>query len=198
MNINPYYVKRAEHESGATLYFYNVRTMMLFNYEVLYNITEGAWCSSRYPQGHSDIWAKANLLITQGKVNARTVINADCQILKNDYNLKKLLNISTAYNRIKTIGRLCLGTNDSFRKLNMLLENEIHDNYTFPLYECSQEDYEEFLDNLRDNHNNYLCETISYEEFELICNTDYPDQMMRDDLGMIQNTMRNVMTLDYL
>lgn len=197
---NPFFVKRDEQDAGSTLYFYSVRTMMLFNYEVLYNISEGLWNSSRYPQDHAKLWESANLYLTQGKVNARNIVNIGVNVPKSDYNLKRLMNIHTSYDRMKTIGKLCMVIDDRSLLIRML-DLGIHEDFSFSIYDYNSledlsDSYSEFMSDLRSSSARELYEEFTYDLYCSLVTANYTDDMLKDDLGMIQNTMRNIMTLD--
>lgn len=194
------FTKRDINKAGIDLYFYNFRTLALFQYEILYQINEGLWNSSRYPQGHSDIWMEANLHVTQGKNNVRNVIQIGSEpIIKNNYNLKKLLNIGTSYNRMMCIGRLVKSCNneDYVARLLDLEFHELGEKLAIFDYGYNEESYNEFMNELyNDPQFRELAEYLTPELLENYSNSLYYD--LKDDLGMIQNTMRNTMTLDLI
>lgn len=184
--------KREIHEIGLDLYFYSFRTLCLFQYEVLYQITEGAWNYSRYPSGHGDVWKTANLHITQGKSNVRCIVEFGCNILKNDYNLKKILNIGTSYRRLESIGRLINCDIDELSIIS-LLNAGFHENYSKWDGDFS---YNELVSELYENpETRELSELITPELLDKYSESTYSFEDIKDDLGMIQNTMRTTMSL---
>lgn len=185
--------------NGINLYFYSLRTMMIFKYEVLYDLVEGM---SKINSNERDLWLNVNTQLTQGKENARNVlVNVDIESPK--YNLKKLLDNPRIYDRIRTMGRLCnalegIGDLDT---LTILLEGDFHSHFSdFMLSSScysettrSEEYINELIDHLRINGAGIeIISCITTELLDLFNLTEYTKWEMRDDLGMIQNTMRRI------
>lgn len=191
----PIFEKRDISTIGLDLYFYSFRTLAIFQYELLYQISEGIWSTSRYTKGHEIPWMNANLYLTKGKSNARNIVQTGCNIIKNDYNLKKVLSLNTAYNRINSIGKLVECCTDTKLVINLL-------NLGFHEY-CNMDEWDEdfynvMIDSLYSNPDSReLVNCITPELMQCYCNAIYSYDEMKDDLGMIQNTMRNTMSLHY-
>lgn len=183
--------------TGLDLYFYNLRTLMIYKYEIQFQLENGIWSSSRYPEGHFIPWIEANLHLTNGKGNSRNVVEIGCNIPKNDYNLKKILNVSTAYNRVKSIGKLVKSLDDK-SELEVLFNEGFHEDVGYYLNdesEYSDELYKMLMDSI--THCGKLGLLVTPDLIQKYMETDYSDKEMRDDLGMIQVTMRNTITLQY-
>lgn len=192
----PVIEKRISSQIGLNLYFYSFRTLALFNYEVSYQITDGLWSSPRYGN-HATPWIEANLYLTQGKSNARNVVDMGCRIIKNDYNLKKMLNLSTAYRRIEAIGKL-VNCCDDYEYVNQLLHNGFHEAYDELIDEWNEWEYYEMINRMLSNPDTRdLAVMLTPELIQCYIESVYTEDEMRDDLGMIQNTMRNVTSLNY-
>lgn len=182
-------------ELGIDLYFYDARVLMIYKYEILYQLSEGLWSSSRYPQGHEIPWMKANLHLTKGKNNSRNVVEIGCNIVKNNYNLKKVLDIPTSYNRVKSIGKLSNVLRDDLDTLIILLNDEFYEVNFDVSDNPSQSDIDEAVNILRENGRSHSLMVLNEDILMDYLKCEYTDDMMRDDLGMIQNTMRNTMSL---
>jgi hypothetical protein len=189
--------KRRLGEIGLDLYFYNLRTLMIYNYEIIYQLTDGVWSSYRYPRGHSDPWVSANLHLTQGKSNARNVVEIGCNILKNDYDLKRILNTATSYSRVKSIGKLVMALDDDVDLITTLLNEDFHELSSYIEQEFNEENFNEFMGILESNGRVHSLQVFSEDIMKKYIESDYTDKVMRDDLGMIQNTMRNTTSLHY-
>lgn len=190
--------KRPIEHIGLGLYFYNIRTLAIFEFEVLYQLTEGIWSSSRYPEGHSEPWVMSNLFLTSGKSNVRNVVEPGCNIIKNDYNLKKILNIPTSYNRVKCIGRLSNALEDDKETLMTLLNGGFHEYSEVYPEEFSDDLYNQaMLDLSNFGASSEMMMSLSPDIMEKYCSSVYTDDEIRDDLGMIQNTMRNITSFQY-
>lgn len=181
---------------GLDMHFYNLRTLMIFEYEVKYQLSQGIWSLINNPMNHADVWITSNLYLTQGKQNARTVSEFGCIISKNNYNLKRMLDNPRSYSRIKSIGLLCKIYEDNPKEVEMLLNENFHE-YGYVLMRDFYEDddpFEEFLESLSSElpDTRGLIPMITPELVNKFLSFDYSDSEIRDDLGMIQNTMRNV------
>lgn len=191
---NEIFINRRLGQLGLDLYFYNIRTLMIFEYEVLYQVTEGLWSTNRYPVDHSTPWVDANLHLTSGKNNARNVVEIGCNIIKNDYNLKKILNLPTSYERVKSIGKMVNYLGDDVDTMKVFFNEGFHEYASLLEDEYSDENYNEFLSQIPSKK---LAMSLSPEIIEGYLQTEYTFDEMKDDLGMIQNTMRNTTTLQY-
>lgn len=187
---------RGNNVIGANMYFYSYRTLMIYYYEVVYQISNGIWNCARYPNEHWRVWNEANLYKTKDKSNSRTVVETGCSILKNDYNLKRILNLNTSYSRVQSIGKLAKSLGDDYNRMIELLNLEFYE--YIPLLEVDIDMYEVNFDNAcRYLLSNYpesrrLLEILDEDVLEKYYSTEYSESEMRDDLGMIQVTMRNI------
>lgn len=177
---------------GLDMYFYNIRSLMIFKHEILYQLEDGKWSlsSSKSPKNHYEVWKSANLFLTSGKENVRTVSDFGCVIPKNNYNLKLILDNPNSYERIKSIGKVTLMYEDCGESVNPdmkeLLDNEIYEFHEILGTYDTDEGIESITRSLPDKLRNFID-----EDFIIKYNSvNYSDRMMRDDLGMIQNTMR--------
>lgn len=198
MTNNLIFRNRSIGSLGLDMYFYNIRTLMIFEYEIKYQLSQGIWSLASNPVNHDEVWMKANLYLTQGKNNARTVSEFGCNILKNNYNLKKILENPRSYSRVKSIGILSQMYEGSIDTLKMLLNENFYE-YGYVLLRDFYEDdkpYDEFMESLCTElpDTKGLIPMIDEDLVYRFLNTEYTDNQMRDDLGMIQNTMRNVIT----
>lgn len=183
---------------GLDMYFYNIRTLMIFEYEIKYQLSQGIWSLVNNPRNHADVWMNANLHLTQGKSNVRTVSEFGCNIPKNNYNLKKILDNHRSYSRVKSIGILSQIYDKDYDYLKALLNENFHEYGYILMRDFSDDDdpYKEFMEALSLELPDTRClipmidEDLVYRFLDLV--NEYSDSSMRDDLGMIQNTMRNV------
>lgn len=177
-------------DEGLNMFFYNLRTLMIFNHEITFQL-ESLWNGT-----NTKIWESANLFLTSGKSNVRTELNVPIDDIYTEYNLKRILRISTAYERIKVIGALCnseLLDTDSLS--SVIVEGVDGDAFCSAFKNQSEFNFNEWIEGIiRYNPNTIIpmvIEDYMMEDF-FRCYNEYTDRMIRDDLGMIQNTMRNL------
>lgn len=177
---------------GLNMHFYSLRTLMLYYIEIRYQLTGGEW-SNKPPRGHSTPWEEANLFLTDGKSNSRTVAEVGCSIPRSKYNLKKILNVSTIANRVNIIGRVVNIIPDDFNKLRFFLESEVYDLLSY-LPPKESFNFDQWMVEVSSNYPEFrkIISYITPEFIEAFYESEYSDKDMRDDFGMIQNTMTNI------
>jgi hypothetical protein len=186
------------------MYFYSLRTLLIYQYEIKYQLEEGIW-STRSFNLNNEPWINAELLLTKGKSNVRTEVSSDVTDINGNYNLKMTLNTSTSKSRIHGIG---LVTNalllDDTTLIKELLDAEIHEAFDMIeeiIEEMKEGDYDiddcysRLIAELQSNSYGRLAELIDSETLLKLTEASYSDIDMRDDLGMIQNTMRNIVKI---
>lgn len=193
---NLIFKNRPDRTLGLDMYFYNVRTLMIFEYEIKYQLSQGIWSLISTPKNHADVWMGANLYLTQGKENVRTISEFGCNIPKNNYNLKRVLDNVRSYSRVKSIGIISKIYENDVNSIKMLLNENFHEYGYLLMREFYEDDnpYNEFMEalSLELPDTRGLIPMIDEDLVYRFISSDYKDNMIKDDLGMIQNTMRNV------
>ena len=185
-------INREDQSAGIDMYFHNLSSLMIYQYEIIYQLEGTNW------RNYSKPWTDANLYLTNGKDNARTEVHEfSHEITKSAFNLKKILNIGPAYYRIKTIGKFC-NIGMDILDLQALFNDEIWD-YLHAIEDIndpSEFDFEEWIDSLMSApYKTRSLEMLDPDIMNRFITSNYGYNMMRDDLGMIQNTMRKIIKL---
>ena len=186
-------------EKGIDLYFYNVRTLMIFQYEIMYQLLSGVFSTGRSKSSNSDneIWSKANLYLTIGKKNARIELNG-FNLENRNHSLRRVVNCSTAKDRISVIGRISNTFFNDIDIIKLFLDNEFHEYYDLLNdydYNSIDEGLESIISVLRLDRIDTIADLISNDPdiMKRYYLERYSYNDMLDDMGMIQNTMRRIL-----
>lgn len=186
------YNRSSNDDLGLDMFFYNLSTALIYQYELIYQMVDGKWSNDRFSD--RSLWSSANIYLTIYKPNARTQIvgkiNKDV-LYPNRYNLKSILNIPSAKERVILIGKVAnsgIDANDAMALLN----EGFHECYDM-IGDDSYESYNDFMSDIINSEYRNLGMMIDYDRYNRIVNAKYSEKEAKDDLGMIQNTMRNIL-----
>lgn len=177
-------------DEGLNIFFYNLRTLMIFNHEITFQL------GSLWNDTNVRAWEESNLFLTSGKSNVRTEMHLFSEDIYTEYNLKRILKISTAYERIKVIGALCNSELLDISSLSSVIVDGVDgDAFCSAFRNQSEFNFNEWMEGvIRYNPDTIIPMVIEDYMMETFfrCYNEYTNKMIRDDLGMIQNTMRNL------
>lgn len=90
-----------------------------------------------------------------------------------------------------------MALDDNVDLITTLLNEDFHELSSYIEQEFNEENFNEFMGILESNGCVHSLQVFSEDIMKKYIESDYTDKIMRDDLGMIQNTMRNTTSLHY-